>query len=144
MDLTAETDENLMMRFGRGEVAAFEVLYARHESRVFRYLLRQLRDQASADDAMQDVWFAVARNAQRYQPQAKFTTWLFTLAHNRMIDLMLSRSNDIPVSRICTTISNNAKPPSWLGRGTPSLPSRWPGAEIRTGRRTRARSLHEM
>ena len=91
MDLTAETDENLMMRFGRGEAAAFEVLYARHESRVFRYLLRQLRDQASADEAMQDVWFAVARNAQRYQPQAKFTTWLFTLAHNRMIDLIRQR-----------------------------------------------------
>lgn len=91
MDLTAETDENLMMRFGRGEAAAFEVLYARHESRVVRYLLRQLRDQASADDAMQDVWFAVARNAQRYQPQAKFTTWLFTLAHNRMIDLIRQR-----------------------------------------------------
>jgi RNA polymerase sigma-70 factor (ECF subfamily) len=91
MDLTAETDENLMMRFGRGEAAAFEALYARHEARVFRYLLRQLRDQASADDVMQEVWFSVARNAQRYQPDAKFTTWLFTLAHNRMIDVIRKR-----------------------------------------------------
>lgn len=88
MDLTAETDENLMMRFGRGEAAAFEALYQRHESRLFRYLFRQLRDQANADDVMQDVWFAVARNARRYQPTAKFTTWLFTLAHNRMIDVI--------------------------------------------------------
>ena len=95
MDLTAETDENLMMRFGRGEAAAFEVLYARHESRVFRYLLRQLRDQASADDAMQDVWFAVARNAQRYQPQAKFTTWLFTLAHNRAVDQLRRSGREV-------------------------------------------------
>ena len=88
MDLSAETDENLMMRFGRGEAAAFEVLYRRHESKVFRYLLRSVRDPASANDLMQDVWFAEARSAQRYAPTAKFTTWLFTLAHNRMIDLI--------------------------------------------------------
>lgn len=88
MDLTAETDEDLMLRFGRGDAAAFEALYQRHESRLFRYLFRQLRNQAGADDVMQDVWFAVARSAPRYQPSAKFTTWLFTLAHNRMIDVL--------------------------------------------------------
>ena len=75
-----------MQRFGRGDAAAFEALYRRHESKVFRYLFRCVRDHAGANDLMQDVWFAVARSAQRYQPSAKFTTWLFTLAHNRMID----------------------------------------------------------
>ena len=35
---------------------------------------------------MQEVWFAVARDAARYSPSARFTTWLFTIAHNRMID----------------------------------------------------------
>ena len=88
MDLSAETDENLMMRFGRGDAAAFDALYRRHEAKVFRYLFRCVRDQASANDLMQEVWFAVARSAQRYEPTAKFTTWLFTLAHNRMIDLI--------------------------------------------------------
>jgi RNA polymerase sigma factor (sigma-70 family) len=91
MDFSTESDENLMMRFGRGEAAAFEALYERHEARLFRYLYRQLREQAGADDVMQEVWFAVARNAQRYQPTAKFTTWLFTLAHNRMIDVIRKR-----------------------------------------------------
>jgi RNA polymerase sigma factor (sigma-70 family) len=86
MDLFDETDEHLMLRFGRGDAAAFEALYRRHESKVFRYLFRCVRDHASANDLMQDVWFAVARSAQRYEPSAKFTTWLFTLAHNRMID----------------------------------------------------------
>ncbi|MBS0612194.1 MAG: sigma-70 family RNA polymerase sigma factor [Proteobacteria bacterium] len=80
-----------MMRFGRGEAAAFEALYQRHESRLFRYLFRQLRDQAAADDVMQEVWFAVARTAQRYEPSAKFTTWLYTLARNRMIDVLRKR-----------------------------------------------------
>ena len=91
MDLTAESDEDLMMRFGRGEAAAFEALYRRHEARLFRYLFHQLRDQAAADDVMQDVWFSVARTAQRYEPSAKFTTWLYTMARNRMIDLLRKR-----------------------------------------------------
>jgi RNA polymerase sigma-70 factor (ECF subfamily) len=80
-----------MMRFGGGDGAAFEALYRRHETRVFRFLLRHLRDEAGANDAMQEVWFAVARSAERYRPTAKFTTWLFTIAHHRMIDAMRAR-----------------------------------------------------
>ena len=87
MDLQ-ETDESLMLRFGRGDGAAFEALYKRYESRIFRYLYRNVRNEASANDLMQDVWFAVAHNAQRYQPTAKFSTWLFTLAHHRMVDMI--------------------------------------------------------
>jgi RNA polymerase sigma-70 factor (ECF subfamily) len=37
---------------------------------------------------MQEVWFAVVRGAANYQPTAKFTTWLFTIAHNRMVDMV--------------------------------------------------------
>jgi RNA polymerase sigma factor (sigma-70 family) len=88
MGLAQETDENLMARFGRGEAAAFEFLYRRHESRVFRYLQRNVKNEATANDLMQEVWFAVVRGAANYQPTAKFTTWLFTIAHNRMVDMI--------------------------------------------------------
>ena len=88
MDLAQETDENLMVRFGRGEAAAFEFLYRRHESRVFRFLQRNVRNEAAANDLMQEVWFAVVRGAANYQPTAKFTTWLFTIAHNRTVDMI--------------------------------------------------------
>jgi RNA polymerase sigma-70 factor (ECF subfamily) len=88
MDLSQETDEDLMLRFGRGDGAAFEFLYRRHELRVFRYLQRNVRNEASANDLMQEVWFAVARGAANYQPTAKFTTWLFTIAHHRMVDMI--------------------------------------------------------
>ena len=80
------SDESLMQRFGSGEALAFDELYRRHELKVWRFLERSVRDRAAADDLMQDVWFAVAREAPRYRPTAKFTTWLFTLARNRMID----------------------------------------------------------
>jgi len=88
MGLAQETDENLMLRFGRGEAAAFEFLYRRHESRVFRYLQRNVKNEATANDLMQEVWFAVVRGAADYRPTAKFTTWLFTIAHNRMVDMI--------------------------------------------------------
>lgn len=88
MDLAQETDENLMMRYGRGEAAAFEFLYRRHESRVFRYLQRNVKNEAAANDLMQEVWFAVVRGAADYRPSAKFTTWLFTIAHNRTVDMI--------------------------------------------------------
>jgi RNA polymerase sigma-70 factor (ECF subfamily) len=91
---TEETDEALLAQYARGNAQAFELLYRRHELRVWRYLERNTRNRASADELMQEVWFAVARGAGHYQPTARFSTWLFTIAHNRMIDLMrASRHN---------------------------------------------------
>jgi RNA polymerase sigma factor (sigma-70 family) len=92
MSPSQETDEDLMARFARGDADAFENLYRRHELRVFRYLHRNLRNEAGANDLMQEVWFAVVRNAVSYQPTAKFTTWLFTIAHNRMVDMIRATS----------------------------------------------------
>jgi len=85
-DPTTDTDESLMLRYAAGNLQAFNLLYARHEMGVWRYVLRSVRVQAVADDVLQDVWFALARQAPNYQPTAKFKTWLFTLAHNRMVD----------------------------------------------------------
>ncbi len=83
-----ESDESLMLRFAGGDVHAFEQLYRRHELRVWRYLQRNLSNRAISDELMQEVWFAVARAARDYRPIARFTTWLLTLAHNRMVDAL--------------------------------------------------------
>src|SRR5467141_1664814 len=91
-----ESDEALIGRYGRGDAAAFELLYRRHEMRVWRYLERNVGNRATADELLQEVWFAVARDAQRYEPSARFTTWLFTIARNRMIDSI--RTNPQQVS----------------------------------------------
>jgi RNA polymerase sigma-70 factor (ECF subfamily) len=89
-----DTDEALMLRFAGGDAQAFEELYRRHELKVWRYLQRNLGNRAIADELMQDVWFAVARAAPGYRPMARFTTWLLTLAHNRLVDaLRVARSH---------------------------------------------------
>jgi RNA polymerase sigma factor (sigma-70 family) len=81
-----DSDESLMLRYADGDIAAFDVLYARHELGVWRYVFRSVRVQAVADDLLQDVWFAVARSAPTYTVSARFKTWLFTMAHNRVVD----------------------------------------------------------
>ena len=81
-----DSDESLMLRYAAGDIAAFDALYARHELSVWRYVFRSVRVQDIADDLLQDVWFAVARSAPTYTVSARFKTWLFTMAHNRMVD----------------------------------------------------------
>lgn len=82
----ADTDEALMLAYGAGDAGAFDALYARHKGGVYRYLLRHCRDAGVADELFQDVWMNAIRVRASYVPTAKFTTWLYTLAHNRLVD----------------------------------------------------------
>ena len=75
-----------MLAYAGGEAAAFDRLYDRHKGGVYRYLLRQCRSSAAADELFQDVWMNVIRVRATYRPTAKFTTWVYTLAHNRLVD----------------------------------------------------------
>src|SRR5580658_9873439 len=86
MDDAVDSDEALMTRYSRGDVRAFETLYRRHEMRVWRYIYRSVCNQASADDILQEVWLGVVRSSARYAPTARFTTWLYTLAHHQIVD----------------------------------------------------------
>lgn len=79
-------DDVLMLAWAGGDVAAFEVLYARHRGPLYRFLLRQLRDPALADEFFQDVWQRVIAARAGWKPEAAFRTWLFRIAHNRLND----------------------------------------------------------
>ena len=81
-----DDDAQLMLAYGRGEMGAFETLYGRHRGALYRYLMRQAHDEEIASDLFQEVWSRVIVNRARYEPRAKFRTFLFTLAHNCFID----------------------------------------------------------
>ncbi|KFL37610.1 RNA polymerase sigma factor [Arenimonas donghaensis] len=87
------TDEDLMLAFGAGDGGAFETLYARHRLRLFRHLQRQLRDASLAEELFQDVWQRVISARERYRPDAKFSTWLHQIAHNRLADHWRAKSH---------------------------------------------------
>ena len=79
-------DEELMLAYREGDAGAFEKLYARHRGALYRFMLRGSSDRGVAEELYQDVWMRVIEARGRYTPQARFTTWLYTIAHNRLID----------------------------------------------------------
>lgn len=80
------SDGALMQAYAAGDARAFETLYDRHALAVWRFVLRSVQQTEITDELVQDVWFSVVREAARYQPKARFRTWLFTLAHHRVVD----------------------------------------------------------
>ncbi len=81
-----QTDEDLMKAYRDGSMAAFEHLYGRHKGGVYRYFLRSTKEQADAEELFQDVWIKVVNAREDYTCSAKFTTYLYRIAHNRLID----------------------------------------------------------
>lgn len=84
--LEALPDEELMLRFGRGEHAAFEVLLKRHEGPLFRFVMRFVGSRPLAEDLVQETFVRVCKSAASYTTRARFTTWLYTIARNLCID----------------------------------------------------------
>lgn len=84
--MSTDTDAELMLRYGRGDGRAFDVLYARHRLALYRYLLRHSADPDTASDLFQEVWGKVIAHRSRYQPRARFGTFLFRIAQHCCID----------------------------------------------------------
>lgn len=79
-------DEDLMLAYAAGDATAFDALYARHRGGLYRYLMRHCGHAGIVDELFQDVWLSAIRARTTYVPSAKFTTWLYRIAHNRLID----------------------------------------------------------
>ncbi len=79
-------DSILLNAFVQGDANAFEILLGRHRRALFNFLLRSVRDADRAEDLLQEVFLRVIQNASDFQGQAKFTTWLYTIARNLCVD----------------------------------------------------------
>jgi len=96
------SDEVLMERLAQGSHEAFDTLLARYETPVITFCYAFMRNREGAEDLAQETFMRVFRNAKRYQPVAKFTTWLYRIAANLCINelkkgkLRQSRSLDEP------------------------------------------------
>ena len=92
------SDEQLMLAFRSGDAAAFETLYKRYRGRMYRYLLRQCGSAGVAEELFQDVWMNLIRARERYEIKASFSTYVYQMAHNRLVDYYRKVSGKIPVS----------------------------------------------
>jgi RNA polymerase sigma-70 factor (ECF subfamily) len=79
-------DEQLMLAYRRGDTGAFETLYARHKGPLYRFVLRAVRERGLAEELFQEIWMRVIEARGRYEARARFTTWLYTIAHHRLTD----------------------------------------------------------
>lgn len=80
--VSESADEELMLRHAEGCEQAFGELVRRHQKGVLNYMFRMVQNRHVAEELTQEVFMALVKNALRYQPTAKFTTYLYTIASN--------------------------------------------------------------
>ena len=125
-----KSDDVLFHAFARGDVSAFDTLYSRYRQALFGYLMKNCRDESLASEMFQDIWLRVIASVSRYRRRGKFRAWLFTLAHNRLVDYyrQLSKQDFEELSDIETTEPSieeqvsNIQIESYLQRTISSLP----------------------
>src|SRR5882672_7873300 len=83
---SSDSDVALMLRVRNGDTDAFRELIERHQRALINVIHRAIGDAWEAEDLAQRVFIQVYRSAPRYKPTAKFTTWLFTITHNTILN----------------------------------------------------------
>jgi len=89
---SSDEDAGLMLRYRDGDAGAFLALYSEYKGPLYRYLLRHVRSAAAAADLFQEVWSHLVATRARYEPRAKFATFLFHIAHNCAMDFFRRRN----------------------------------------------------
>ncbi len=91
---TMVSDESLMLKFQQGDFDAFANLYSRYKDRLFAFLYRSNRDTQAIEEIAQETWTAIIDSAKNYQPTARFNTYLFSVAHRKLVDYWRRHKRD--------------------------------------------------
>jgi RNA polymerase sigma-70 factor (ECF subfamily) len=108
-----------MLAFKGGDARAFEALVRRHRTPVFNFILRYTGSRPRAEDVLQDTWLKVVRSAREYEPKAKFTTWLYTIARNLCVDSARKESYRQTASLEAPAVGAEGSEGRPLGEGLP-------------------------
>src|SRR5438132_4351725 len=108
--MQATSDEVLIGRIASGDRLAMQVLFARHHVRVFRFVLRLVRDETAAEDLISDVFLDVWRQAGRFQGRSAVTTWLLTIAHHKACSALRRRPHEELTDAMAEAIVDLAAP----------------------------------
>jgi RNA polymerase sigma-70 factor, ECF subfamily len=88
------SDEALVQLIASGDKKALQVLFARHNVRVYRFILRFLGDESSAEDLVSEVFFDVWRQADRFESRSQVSTWLMAIARNKALSVLRRRTTE--------------------------------------------------
>jgi len=129
---TEPSDDMLMSAYANGSAAAFERLYERHQAGLYRFVRRLLGSALSAqtDEVFQDTWLRVVHSRERWSPQgASFRTWLFTLAHHRVIDLLRRSGREVALDAFDGADTEPWEPDATAWQHWPAPPSAAPQSD---------------
>ena len=88
------SDVTLIRSIAAGDKHAMQILFARHNVRVFRFLVRFVGDKSAVEDVVSEVFLDVWRQAGRFQGRSQVTTWLLALARNKALSALRRRSTE--------------------------------------------------
>ncbi|MGH7978807.1 MAG: RNA polymerase sigma factor [Limisphaerales bacterium] len=111
MAIQFDPDAALMLRVKRGDRAAFAELVDKYKQRIMNFVFQRLRDEAEAEDVAQNVFLQVYKSRARYKQTAKFSTWIFTIAHNLCLNELRRRSRHPAESLDESHPENEEQPP---------------------------------
>jgi RNA polymerase sigma-70 factor (ECF subfamily) len=134
MQHEGEADEVLMVAYQKGDVRSFEILLTRHRKPVFNFILRYVGDRETAEDLLQETFMRVIKGADAYKRQAKFTTWLYTIARNLCVDQTRRRKHRRHAS---------LDAPMSASEESGTLLDVIPGSEMASDRKSVNKQLHE-
>ena len=91
--MQAQAEERALLKaIASGDAKALERLFARAETRVFRFLMRVVKNQAIAEELLNEVFLTVWQNANRYEGRSEPMTWMLSIAHNKAISVLRKRT----------------------------------------------------
>ena len=90
----ATSDEMLLEKIATGDRTAMHTLYTRHNVRVYRFVLRMLRDTASAEDLVSQVFLDVWRTASQFEGRSQVSTWLLSIARFKALTALRQRKHE--------------------------------------------------
>src|SRR5438034_10947213 len=92
--MQSTSDEVLIGRIANGDRLAMQVLYARHHVRVFRFVVRLVRDEATAEDLISEVFLDVWRQAGRFEGRSAVSTWMLAIARFKALSALRRRPDE--------------------------------------------------
>ena len=107
----ATSDESLIHSIARGDRRAMQVLFARHNVRVYRFVMRLMGDAALAEDLVSEVFLEVWRKAGRFEGRSQVSTWLLAIARYKAISQVRNRSVDQLDEQMAQTIEDPSDNP---------------------------------
>ncbi len=105
-------DEALIGRIAGGDRLAMQVLYARHHVRVYRFLLRLVRNEATAEDLMSEVFLDVWRQASRFEGRSSVSTWVLAIARFKALSSFRRRTEGELTDEVAAAIEDPADDPA--------------------------------